>query len=284
MLRCGLRPLLVCALTFCAAFANAARAQGGLPLWEVGGGATVLRVPDYRGSEEVRNYVFPLPWFVYRGEIFRLDRDGLRVQFFDSDRADLNISVNGSVPVDSDRNRAREGMEDLRPILEFGPRLNVHLWGSPRTQYQLDLRVPVRAAFTFRDGIRHVGYVTAPQLNLDMRFPSPTAPDRWNIGLLVEVPFSDRKLHDYFYGVSATEATPTRPAYSARSGYGGWQTLAAVSRRWDNWWLGGFIKYDNVSGAVFADSPLVTQKRQVSGGIALVYIFARSSTLVPPRD
>ena len=227
--------------------------------------------------------MFPVPWFIYRGDIFRADRDGVSVQLFDSQRADLNISINGSVPVDSDRNRAREGMEDLRPTLELGPRLNVHLWGSPYTQYALDLRVPVRAAFVFRDGIQHVGYVAAPQLNLDMRFPSPTAPDRWNIGMLVEAPFSDKRLHNYFYGVSPSQATPTRRAYSARSGYGGWQALAAVSRRVDRWWIGGFIKYDNVSDAVFADSPLVTQRRQVSGGIAVVSVFARSSTLVPPR-
>ncbi|MGH6610111.1 MAG: MipA/OmpV family protein [Burkholderiaceae bacterium] len=260
-----------------------AHAQG-LPLWEVGGGATVLRVPDYRGSEEVRNYAFPLPWFVYRGEIFRINRDGVRVQLFDSERVDLNVSLNGSVPVDSDRNRAREGMEDLRPILEIGPRANIHLFGSPRTQYALDLRVPVRAAFTYGGGVRNVGYIVAPQLNLDMRFPSATAPDRWNIGMLIEVPFSDRRLNNYFYGVRPSEATPTRPAYDAPSGYGGWQLLAAVSRRVDRWWIGGFIKYDNLSDARFADSPLVTQKRQVSGGIAVVYVFARSSTLVPPRD
>ncbi len=263
---------------------STAHAEEGLPLWEAGAGGTVLRVPDYRGSEEVRNYVFPLPWLVYRGEILRADREGLRAQLFNSPRADLNLSVNGSVPVDSDRNRAREGMEDLRPILELGPLLNLHLIGSANTQYQLDLRVPVRAAVTIRSGLEYVGYVTAPQLNLDMRFPSATASDRWNIGMLIETPFSDRKLHNYFYGVSAADATATRPQYSARSGYGGWQILAAVSRRTDHWWLGGFIKYDNVGGAVFADSPLVTQKRQVSGGIALLYIFARSSTLVPPRD
>ena len=271
------------ALALSIAGSSTVNAQG-LPLWELGGGATVLRVPDYRGSEEVRNYVFPLPWFVYRGEIFRADRDGLRAQLFNSPRFDVNLSVNGSVPVDSDRNRARQGMEDLRPILELGPLLNVHLFGAPNTQYQLDLRVPVRAAFTIRSGVEYVGYVTAPQLNLDMRFPSPTAPDRWNIGLLIEAPFSDRKLHNYFYGVSAADATATRPQYSARSGYGGWQTLAAMSRRTERWWIGGFIKYDNVGGAVFADSPLVTQKRQWSGGIALVYIFARSATQVPPRD
>jgi hypothetical protein len=35
----------------------------------------------------------------------------------------------------------------------------------------LDLRLPVRAAFTFRDGIRNVGYVFGPLINLDLRWP-----------------------------------------------------------------------------------------------------------------
>ncbi len=283
VLTCGWCPLMVCVL-LTALFSPAARSQG-LPLWELGGGAAALRVPDYRGSEEVRNYLLPVPWFVYRGEIFRADRDGVRVQLFDSERIDLNVSINGSVPVDSDRNRAREGMEDLRPLFEIGPRANIHLLGNAASRVALDLRVPVRAAFTFRDGgVRDVGYIAAPQLNLDLRWPSATAADRWNLGLLVEVPFSDRRLNEYFYGVSPADATATRPAYRARSGYGGWQALAAMSRRVDRWWFGGFIKYDDVSNSVFADSPLVTQKRQVSGGFAVVYVFARSATMVPPRD
>ena len=271
-------------LTSVASFSTAVYAQG-LPLWELGGGAAALRVPDYRGSDEVRNYLLPVPWIVYRGEFLRADRDGVRVQLFDSERIDLNLSINGSVPVDSDRNRARQGMENLRPLFEIGPRVNIHLLGAADQRVALDLRVPVRAAFTFRDGgVRDVGYIAAPQLNLDLRWPSATATDRWNVGLLVEVPFADRRLNEYFYGVSAADATATRPAYRARSGYGGWQALAALSRRMDRWWLGGFIKYDDVSSAVFADSPLVTQRRQVSGGVALVYVFARSATLVPPRD
>jgi MipA family protein len=255
-----------------------------LPLWELGGGATVLRLPDYRGSEDVRNYVFPIPWFVYRGEIFRADRDGVRARLFDSERVKLHVSLGGSVPVDSDRNQARQGMEDLRPLLELGPVVNVHLWRTDDRRAVLDLRLPTRAAFALRHGVDYVGYVFAPQLNLDLRWPSATAPDRWNLGLLVEVPFSDRQLNGYFYDVPAADATATRPEYRASSGYGGWQALAALSHRKDRWWFGAFIKYDNVSGAVFADSPLVTQRRQVSGGIAVSYVFARSSTLVPPRD
>ncbi len=278
----AVRAVLCVLLTGAAPF-SAAHAEG-LPLWEAGGGATVLRLPDYRGSEEVRNYVFPFPWLVYRGEILRADREGVRARLFDRDRFDVNVSISGSVPVDSDRNRAREGMGDLRPLLEIGPVVNVHLWRTVDDRAVLDLRLPARVALTFRDGLRDVGYVFAPQLNLDLRWPSATAPDRWNFGLLVEVPFSDRRLNGYFYSVSAADATATRPEYRARSGYGGWQTLAALSHRRDRWWVGAFIKYDDVSGAVFADSPLVTRRRQVSGGIAISYVFASSSTLVPPRD
>ncbi|MGZ9075873.1 MAG: MipA/OmpV family protein, partial [Burkholderiaceae bacterium] len=112
--------------------------EQALPLWEVGGGATVLRVPDYRGSEEVRTYVFPLPWFVYRGEFFRADREGVRARLFDSERVDLRIGIGGSVPVDSDRNQARQGMEDLRPLFEVGPVANVHLWRTDDRRAALD--------------------------------------------------------------------------------------------------------------------------------------------------
>lgn len=281
--RNGALRAVLCVLLTGAALPCAAQAEE-LPLWEVGGGATVLRLPDYRGSEDVRNYVFPIPWVVYRGEIFRADRDGVRARLFDSERVKLHVSLGGSVPVDSDRNQARQGMEDLRPLLELGPVVNVHLWRTDDRRAALDLRLPVRAAFALRHGVDYVGYVFAPQLNLDLRWPSATAADRWNLGLLVEVPFSDRQLNGYFYDVPAANATATRPEYRASSGYGGWQALAALSHRMDRWWFGAFIKYDNVSGAVFADSPLVTQRRQVSGGIAVSYVFARSSTLVPPRD
>jgi MipA family protein len=274
----------ICVLLSLASPFCTVQAQDGLPLWEVGGGATVLRVPDYRGSDEVHTYVFPVPWLVYRGEIFRADRDGVRARFFDSDRVELSFSLSLSVPVDSDDNQARQGMADLRPVFEIGPRANVNLWRTDDRRAVLDLRLPIRAAFTVQNGIRDVGYVFAPQLNLDLRWPSATAPDRWNLGLLVEAPFSDKRLNGYFYTVPPADATPTRPAYQAPAGYGGWQFLAALSHRMDRWWLGGFIKYDNLSGAVFADSPLVTQRRQVSGGIALTYIFARSSTLVPVFD
>jgi outer membrane protein len=37
-------------------------ARGELrPLWEIGAGATVLSLPDYRGADQSRGYVYPFP-------------------------------------------------------------------------------------------------------------------------------------------------------------------------------------------------------------------------------
>ena len=56
-----------------------------LPLWELGVGVAAIDFPDYRGADERTSYVLPFPYVVYRGDIFRIDRDGVRGRFFKSD-------------------------------------------------------------------------------------------------------------------------------------------------------------------------------------------------------
>ncbi len=72
-----------------------------LPLWEAGFGFTGLSMPDYRGSDEQRGYLFPLPYLVYRGDILRMDRKGMYGLLFQSERVELNISADAGVPVKS---------------------------------------------------------------------------------------------------------------------------------------------------------------------------------------
>ena len=67
---------LLLALLLCA-WASTPRAEL-LPQWEFGFGATAFTLPDYRGSDERRGYLFPLPFVVYRGEKVRVDRQGFR--------------------------------------------------------------------------------------------------------------------------------------------------------------------------------------------------------------
>ena len=75
--------ITVCALGLAGAGIQAHADQ--LPLWEVGVGVVVLDLPDYPGADERTNYVLPLPFFAYRGDVFKVDRDGVRGLFFKTD-------------------------------------------------------------------------------------------------------------------------------------------------------------------------------------------------------
>jgi outer membrane protein len=242
------------------------------PLWELGIGAGVLTLPHYRGSDQSNTWLLPVPYAVYRGELFKADRDGARATLFDTDRSELSLSFAASAPTDSEDNVARQGMPDLSPTVEIGPVWNYTLLRGE--SHKLDFRWPVRGVFTVESSPRHVGWVSAPHVNLDQVVAD------WNVGLLAGPLFADRRYHDYFYTVRANEATATRPAFRAGAGYEGWQATAALSRQWGNWWMGMFVRHDQVAGHGVVDSPLVRDRHQFSAGLAVSWIFARSSRLV----
>jgi hypothetical protein len=45
--------------------------------------------------------------------------------------------------------------------------------------------------------------------------------------------------------------------------------LAAVSKRFPQYWVGGFVRYDVLDGAAFVDSPLVRTRGYFAAGVAL---------------
>ena len=267
------------AVALAAALAATPAAAAAAPLWEAGLGAGAIAFPDYRGAERTRTYAFPVPWFVYRGEVLKADRQGLRGVFFEGDRVDLNLSLGASLPVRSDETPARAGMPDLDPALEAGPSFGVTLWRARDRAARLQARLPVRGAFTIASDPRYIGVHAFPHLNLDLRDPAGLR--GWNLGLAAGGVFADARHHRHFYSVTPEQAAPGRPAYAARGGYGGTQLLAALSRRYPRFWVGAFVRYDSLDGAVFAASPLVRSKRYVAGGIAVAWILGESARRVP---
>ena len=249
---------------------------GDAPLWEAGAGVAVIDFPDYRGSDERQTYVLPVPYVVYRGKFLKVDRENVRGLFFKSDKAELDVSLNGSVPVKSSDNRARDGMPDLEPTLEIGPSLNLFLLHSDEKKTNLDLRLPLRPVIDIKT--EYLGYVFQPQLDLDVHDIGGNAD--WNLGIGAGPIFADQRYHQYLYGVDPAYATASRPAYSARGGYAGSQFVSALSKRFPHYWVGGFVKWDSLHGAVIEDSPLVTSKQNFTAGFAVSWIFARSKTLV----
>jgi outer membrane scaffolding protein for murein synthesis (MipA/OmpV family) len=248
------------------------------PLWEAGAGGFAFAQPDYRGADQGRGYVLPLPYFVYRGDRFRVDREGIRGLLFDSDRVELDISLFATPPVDSASNTVRQGMPDLDPTVEVGPVLDITLARDrPKDwDYRLRLRLPVRGVFT--TGGEGAGWVAWPHLNLDLK-PNFLG-GQWNLGLNAGPYFGNAKYHAYYYSVATEFATPARPAYEAHGGYSGTVLLAGLTRRFDKVWVGGYVRYDNLSGVAFEDSPLFKQTSYWAAGIAIAYVFAESKTRV----
>jgi MipA family protein len=242
------------------------------PLWEAGAGIGGLRLPAYRGSDHAQSWLLPVPYFVYRGDILRADRNGARALLLETSRFDLDLSLSASAPADSDDDPARAGMPDLKPTFEFGPKLNANL--ARGSHWKVDLRLPLRAVTTIERHPRHIGWTLAPVVNVDTRWPA------FDLGFQAGPIYGDRRLHDHFYGVAPADATAARPAYRAPGGYAGWQATAGLSRRAGRTWFGAYLRADSVAGAVFEASPLVTARRTWSGGIAFAWIFARSGTLV----
>jgi outer membrane scaffolding protein for murein synthesis (MipA/OmpV family) len=273
------------AIALCAVLAPHTATSVERPLWEAGVGATGLYLPDYRGANQSRGYVFPLPFFAYRGEYLRVDREGIRGIFFQSDRVELDVSLFGTPPVDSSDNTARQGMPDLDATVEVGPVLVFTLARDRRIDYnyRLQLRLPFRTAIATDFAHWHnIGWVAYPHLNLDVR--PEFLGGRWNVGLSAGPTYATQKFHQYFYGVAPQFATPARPAYDAPGGYSGATFFATTSRRFEKFWVGAYVRYDNLSGAVFDSSPLVKQNHAWAGGIAIAWVFAESGTKVTTPD
>ncbi len=248
------------------------------PLWEVGLGIASIQLPAYRGAVETSSEVLPIPYLVYRGEFVKADKDGVRGVLFDSDRFEINLSFAASPPVNSQNIKVRRNMPDLLPSLELGPSMDIRLWQSSDQATELKLFVPVRAAFTLESNPQYIGWQFGPRINLDVS--NPWGMQGWTLGTVGGPVFGSREQHSFFYGVAPQHATADRPAYEAKAGYAGLQVLAALWKRYPSYWLGGFVRYDSVSGAVFEDSPLATQKGRFAGGIAISWILGQSSQTV----
>ena len=252
------------------------------PLWEAGLGVGALAFPDYRGADEGSMYPVPMPYFVYRGEFLKADDNGVRGRLFNRDYAELSFSFNGTVPVDSEDNDARRGMPDLKPTIELGPSLDLHLWQSADHTVKLDLIAPLRAPITLESSPQSIGWIFSPRIHLDVEDIGGAG--GWKFGVGAGPAFADSKYHAYFYDVAPPDATPERPGYRSRGGYSGAYLLTSLSKRYPRYWIGAFLRYDMLSGAEFEDSPLVKRSTSVFGGVGVAWILGKSKRMVDVKE
>jgi outer membrane scaffolding protein for murein synthesis (MipA/OmpV family) len=90
------------------------------------------------------------------------------------------------------------------------------------------------------------------------------------------VRYASASYHAYYYDVPVAFATATRAQFSAGSGFSGGFADVTAAWREDSMIYWAFVRYQNLSGAVFENSPLVEQKDYYFFGLGLSWIFAHS--------
>lgn len=235
--------------------------------FELGIGVFLFSAPDYLGSSHTQTVLLPFPMVKYRGEKLKIDNN-IQLKLLDKSRFLITISGNGTLP-SSDQNIERRGMEMLDATIEFGPSIDYLLTNTDHTE--LWLNVPIRFAYSIGKNTGFIGKVLNPKIS----WRKPAVQNyNWNLGLTAGLLFADEDYNSYYYEVKPDEAIATRPAYQAQSGYAGLRTEFTFSTRVSAFWLGGFIRYDNLSGSVNQASPLVSRVNNWSTGIALSWVFS----------
>lgn len=173
-------------------------------------------------------------------------------------------------------------MPDLEPTVEIGPEVDFHLWRSSDSRVRLDLELPMRRAIAIQSSPAAIGWLAAPCLDLDVRDIGRHA--GWDGAVDVGPLFADHAYHGYFYSVAPQYATAARPFYQAGGGYSGTELFASVSKRFPNFWVFAFARYDALEGATFVPSPLVRRQSYWQGGLGIAWIIGKASHRVEAAD
>ena len=227
----------------------------------------------YPGSDQQARRALALPYLIYRGKVLRADGDGAGLRAVRTDRFELDVSFAGSLSSGSEVLRAREGMPRLGTLVEAGPVARWFVNGRGASE-RVVFELPLRGVFELRDPSRHRGMSFEPRLSWQHRPQS----DDWGYGASVGALFGDRRLGSTFYGVTASEARPERPAFDARAGLIAWRLSGSLSRSLTpDLRLYTFGRLDSLAGAANRDSALVRQTTGFTYGVGLSYTLMRSA-------
>ena len=260
-------------ILFCCMIVLSASVYADKKQWELGVGIAALDIPLYPGSSQSKTYIFPVPYVVYRSEKLEIN-NGVDLTLFKKPGIRFNVSADLGVPVNSSDSEARAGMPDLDLVIQFGPSLEITLAGGRFKPSHLRLDLPVRVAIATDFGsAESVGWIFEPRLSYESRRPYKTGfANLISAGLR----FSTEELHGYYYDVEPAFVTPTRPEFKTQGGYSGLFIDYIANWRSEDFILWALLRYQNLEGAAFEDSPLVEQKDYLMFGAGLTWVFARN--------
>lgn len=244
---------------------------------EFGVGLLSMKMDHYRGSDQKRDVYLPFPYFTYKTENIEAETSFVRGVLHQTRNKGLTLKLGilAGLSVESEKNKARNGMNDLGYTFESGLLLVYNLYQSHDQSKILTLEWAVRQVFTIdfeKVFFKPIGQFSIAYLNYTI-VPSFKT---WNWGgqFSVGPMFATKKNHDFYYGVEKSMERPDRPAYESKTGYSGTQVTLILNSRFDHFVLMPFIRYDSLSGSAFIDSPLVKKKDYIIFAIGTFYFFS----------
>jgi len=241
-----------------------------LPRWEAGLAAGGGYVPDYPGADHSRVRGIVMPFLIYRGQVLRVDEGGVRGRLLDT--ADWEFALSATAAFNAQNDAVRAGMPRLDYLVGVGPQwIYKGFTADGGSTVHLKLRALLSTDFKRVDG-RGVSMDPEVRWRVPRIAGTPAA-----LTLAVQPTWASRTLHRYFYQVDADQATASRPAYTARSGYLGTEFGATLSHRparaW-SWFVTARVM--SLHGAANVDSPLLRDRSNVSLGAGIVWTPWRS--------
>lgn len=233
----------------CQSFAITAHSKSR---WALGVGAGWLH--DYPGAGQGRIRFLPFP--VYRGSVFRVDRiSGVSGEVYNDSRIDFSWNFIFQFPTASKDIPARIGMPDLDWVFSLGPQLKYYIYRhkNHKTFFRFPIRFNTCTNFgsrthfcgtSFNPGFRHsMWYKGYGEFTFRFEAFSHTS-----------------EYQKYFYEVPPEYATATRSAYHARAGYLGLVYGVSHSIPFDGWDFSSSANVYDYNNAVNLQSPLLIQK------------------------
>jgi outer membrane scaffolding protein for murein synthesis (MipA/OmpV family) len=241
-------------------------------VWTFGAGVGMAQgIPRYIGAKETYSFLLPFPYITYRSPKLTINRSGVTGRLFNSEKVLLSVSLSGAFPVDSSDIAIRTGMPDIAGSFEVGPSLQYYILGDEFARNALFAEMNIRSVQTIE--FTHLDFASGPKLSARARLVDDILGGSLNWSGQIRWEFVSRSYANYMYGVPEAYETNERSRYMSGGGYAGYRVGQSLNWRKNQWMANSFVGYANISGAVFADSPLVLEQSHLYWGLSVIKIF-----------
>ena len=225
-----------------------------------------LKVNHYRGSDQMKDYNFYVPYIYYKSDTVEAEGAFIDTTFFESRYLSFKFSMVVGPNVESETNRARQGMPELNYNFGIGPMAIIHLIKGPKFFLEIDSSIrqefQTNLSHTAAIGNTNTTYLTTRYVVKD-----------FSIELGLGRMFATEDFHAYYYDVDSQYITPERPYYESEGGFSGNITLLSLKKKLGDLMLYGFVRHEDLDGVVFENSPLVKQTDYYFLGLGVFYLI-----------